>query len=80
MATAIPGRKGALLLMAVLGGGLLGCSGNAISSPDGGGMVCTTIGCHDEFSATVTVDTTMVPTGTHTVTVTVDGAASSCTL
>jgi hypothetical protein len=73
------GAAGGLLLVAALGCGLLGCSGNAISSPDAGEMICTTIGCQDQFSATVTVDSTMVSAGRHTVTVTVDGAAGSCT-
>ena len=41
-------------------------------------MACTLIGCHDQFSATVTVDSTKVPAGRHTVTVTIDGAATSC--
>jgi len=42
-------------------------------------MACTLIGCADQFSATVTVDATRVPAGRHTVTVTIDGAAGSCT-
>jgi hypothetical protein len=81
MATAIGGTTGALFalsLMAAFGGGLLGCSGRAIDSPDSGKMTCTEIGCHDQFTATVTVDATMVPAGMHSITVTVDGAATSC--
>jgi hypothetical protein len=42
-------------------------------------MGCTLVGCEDQFSATLTVDATMVPAGRHTVTVTIDGAAGSCT-
>ena len=42
-------------------------------------MVCTLIGCEDQFSATVTVDATLVPPGTHTVNVVADGAATLCT-
>ncbi len=42
-------------------------------------MVCTDIGCEDQFSATVTMDATLVPAGTHTVDVVADGAAMSCT-
>ena len=80
MATAIGGQTGALLLMAALGCGAFGCGGGAIGLPGGGEMACTLIGCHDQFSANVTVDTTMVPAGRHTVTVTIDGAATYCTL
>jgi len=68
------------LLLAALGCGAFGCGGGAISPPGGGEMVCALVGCHDQFSANVTVDTTMVPAGTHTVAVTVDGATTSCTL
>jgi len=42
-------------------------------------MVCTDIGCNDQFSAMVTMDATMVPAGTHTVDVVADGAVMSCT-
>lgn len=95
-ATAIVGPATALLLMAALGCGAVGCGGEALSPsrdaamglPDDGGLGslpdgatgCTLIGCGDQFTATVTVDTTMVPAGTQTVTVTVDGAATSCTV
>jgi hypothetical protein len=37
------------------------------------------IGCEDLFWAQVTVDATMIPSGTHTVDVTADGKAMSCT-
>jgi hypothetical protein len=37
------------------------------------------IGCEDQFSALVTVDASMVPTRTHTIDVTADGKAMSCT-
>jgi len=83
------------LLMVALGGGAVGCSGAALSPPrdaamdlpadDGlgslpdGATACTLIGCVDQFSATVTVDSTLVPAGRHTLTVTFDGAATSCT-
>ena len=43
-----------------------------------GAIACTLIGCVDQFSATVTVDTNMVPAGTHVLTVTFDGAATFC--
>ena len=66
------------MLIAALGLGGLGCGSSALGSPDAGQMVCTLIGCHDQFSATVTVDSTMVPAGRHTVTVTIDGVAGSC--
>ena len=68
-----------LLLMAALGCGALGCGSSALGSPDAGQMACTLIGCADQFSATVTVDSTMVPAGRHTVTVTIDGVAGACT-
>jgi hypothetical protein len=48
------------------------------STPLDGEIICTLIGCEDEFTATVTVDATMVPAGNHTLTVTIDGAATSC--
>jgi hypothetical protein len=92
--TTTVGPTAALLLMAVLGCGAGGCSGAAISPShdaaiglsDGGGLdsladgaiTCTLIGCVDQFSATVTVDTNMVPAGMHVLTVTFDGAATSC--
>jgi hypothetical protein len=78
MATAMGGRTGVLLLTAAVGWGAVGCSGGAITAPDGGQMACTLIGCVDQFSATVTVDATTVPAGKHTLTVTIDGAATSC--
>ena len=45
----------------------------------GGGQLCTLVGCEDGFAAYITVDATMVPTGTHTVNVTADGKEMSCT-
>ena len=42
-------------------------------------MLCTLIGCQDQFTATVTVDATAVPAGTHTVNVSADGTAMTCT-
>ncbi len=93
-ATAIGGSARALLLMAALGCGAIGCSSAALSPsrdatsglPDDGGpgslrdgaTACTLIGCVDQFSATVAVDATMVPAGKHILTVTIDGAATSC--
>jgi hypothetical protein len=79
MATTIGRPPGARLLMAALGCGAFGCGGGAISSPGGGEMICTSSGCNDQFSATVTMDATQVPAGTHTVNVVADGAATSCT-
>jgi hypothetical protein len=79
MRVAIRGSAPGLLLGAVLGCGVLGCGSGALGSPDGRQMACTLIGCEDEFTATVTVDSTMVPAGRHTFTMTIDGAASSCT-
>lgn len=94
MRTAIGGATRALLLVAALGCGALGCSSAALSPshdaaldlPVDGGLGalpdgatgCTLIGCVDQFSATVTVDATTVPAGNHTLTVTIDGAATSC--
>ena len=94
METAIVRPTVALLLMAALGCGAVGCSGAALSPshdaatglPDDGGLgsppdgatACTLIGCMDQFTATVTVDATTVPAGKHTLTVTIDGAATSC--
>ena len=49
------------------------------SLPDGD-LICTLIGCEDELRATVTVDATMVPAGTHTIRVTAGGTTvGSCT-
>jgi hypothetical protein len=48
-------------------------------TPIDGEIICTLIGCEDELSATVTVDATMVPAGTHTVNVMADGALMTCT-
>ena len=42
------------------------------------GCTCTDVGCADGFAVTVTVDATMVPAGTHTLNVTVDGTSVSC--
>ncbi len=94
MATTIVGSTGALLLMTALGCCAIGCSSGALSPsrdaaidlPGDGGLgslpdgatACTKIGCVDQFSATVTVDATTVPAGKHTLTVTIDGAATSC--
>lgn len=92
--TAIGGSARALLLIAALGCGAGGCSTAALSPsrdaaidlpsdaglgslPDGA-TACTLIGCVDQFLATVTVDATTVPAGKHTLTVTIDGAATSC--
>ena len=74
MQTAIGRPTCVLLLLAALG-----CDGSAIGSPGGGGKACTLIGCEDQFSATVTADATLVPSGTHTVNVVADGAAMTCT-
>ena len=78
MATPIVRPTGALLIVA-LACGALGCDGNAIGLPGGGEMVCTLVGCEDQFSASVTMDAALVPAGTHTVDVVADGAAMSCT-
>ncbi|HXJ20493.1 MAG TPA: hypothetical protein VMT03_09685 [Polyangia bacterium] len=57
-----------------------GCGSSRLSSPpDGGQVVCTAVGCQDQFSAILTVDATMVPAGTYTIDVTADGAETSCT-
>lgn len=39
---------------------------------------CPLVGCDDSFSAQISVSASGVPAGTHTVTVTVDGATTSC--
>ncbi len=77
--TVLGGPAVALLSVVALGCGALGCDGSAIGSPGGGEQVCTLIGCEDQFSATVTMDVTLVPAGTHTVDVVADGAAMTCT-
>ena len=79
MRTPIGGPSVALLAIVALAAGALGCDGGAIGSPFGGEMACTDIGCSDQFSASVTIDATLVPAGTHTVDVVADGAAMSCT-
>ena len=78
MATTLGGSAGALVSIVALAFGALGCDGSAIGSPGGGEMVCTDIGCNDQFSASVTMDATLVPAGTHTVNVAADGVAMSC--
>jgi hypothetical protein len=75
--------------MAALGCWAASCGGEKIGSggsgtggssgTGGGGQLCTLIGCEDQFAAYITVDATMVPTGTHTVNVTADGKEMSCT-
>jgi hypothetical protein len=86
MRTALGGPAAALLSMVALACCAVGCSGDALSSPHDaalgsppdGATACTLIGCVDQFTATVTVDATTVPAGKHTLTVTIDGAVSSC--
>src|SRR3569833_1223952 len=56
-----------------------GCGRSQISSPDSGVLVCSAVGCEDQFAATVTVDVRTVPAGTHTLAVTADGTDMSCT-
>jgi hypothetical protein len=51
----------------------------AITSSFDGEILCTLVGCEDEFTATVTVDATMVAAGTHTVDVMANGTAMTCT-
>lgn len=43
------------------------------------GMSCTAVGCKDQVAATVTVNASEVPAGTHTVVVTANGVVGSCT-
>ena len=63
-------------------GGLSLLSGGG---PDGGcssldeTRFCTAVGCRNQVAATVTVNATVVPAGTHTVVVTADGVIGSCT-
>lgn len=75
MTRAATGRPASALALACAA---LACGG-AIGSPLGGEMVCTDVGCQDQFSATVTMGATLIPAGTHTVDVVADGAAMSCT-
>lgn len=79
MQTAMGAAAGSLLSMVALGWGALGCDGSSIGSPRDGEMICTDVGCQDQFSASVMMDATQVPAGTHTVNVVADGAATSCT-
>ncbi len=65
-------------LGAPIEGGSFPAFDGGTSTPLDGEIICTLIECEDEFSATVTVDATMVPAGNHTLTVTIDGAATSC--
>ena len=63
------------LITAALGFSVAGCN----SSPFGSSMVCTTRGCLNQFTATVSVASSAVPAGTHTIDVTADGISLSCT-
>ena len=51
-----------------------GCDG----SPFSRSKACTLIGCHDQFSATVVASSAALPPGQHTVTVTTEAGALSC--
>lgn len=73
------GGPGCVLLLGVLVGFAPACGSNRIGSPDAGPRVCSTVGCQDQFAATVTVDATAVAAGTHTLRVTADGTEMSCT-
>lgn len=61
-------------ISAVLGLSFVGCGGNPFAP-----KACTLIGCGDQFTATVSAASGALPTGTHTVDVTADGAMLSCT-
>lgn len=52
---------------------LAGCDGGPFRS-----KACTLIGCHDQFSATVTASSAEFPAGEHTVTVTTEAGTMSC--
>jgi len=73
-------RSGRLpsLVAVVLGVTIAACDGGVLPLP-GSSMTCTLVGCEDQFTATVTVTSSAVPAGTHTVVVTADGTSSSCT-
>ena len=75
-ATTSAGRWGGLsmLITAVLGVPVAGCNSNPFGS-----MACATRGCQDQFTATVSVTSTTVPAGMHSVDVTAEGTMLSCT-
>jgi hypothetical protein len=52
--------------------GVAGCMSNET-------MVCGTVGCQDQFSATVTSTDGSIPSGMHQIAITADGAMSTCT-
>jgi len=54
------------------------CGSGRISSPDAGVVICSAVGCQDQFAAVVSVDATTVPAGTHVIKVTADGTEMSC--
>lgn len=68
---ALPAVLGALFVV-------VPACGSRIGSPGAGQMVCTTIGCSDQFSAIVTLDATMVAAGTDTLDVTADLLKATC--
>jgi hypothetical protein len=70
-ASGLPSDGGLSLLSG--GGADGGCSSPAED------RVCTAVGCRDQVAATVIVDATVVPAGTHTLVVTADGVIGSCT-
>jgi len=83
-----PSSIASLLLTGALALFAPACGGSRISSPDGGPrdagppdgpMVCTVVGCHDQFAATVALDVRVVPAGTQTIQVTADGTDMVCT-
>jgi hypothetical protein len=61
------------IITAVLGFSGAGCNSSPFTS-----MACTTVGCHDQFAATISVASSTVPPGIHTVAVTADGVTLSC--
>lgn len=68
-------RWGLVTLIAALSGtSPAGCGASPFGSKG-----CSTAGCGDQFTATVAAASSAIPPGIHTIDVTADGAALSCT-
>ena len=62
------------LITVVLGFSVAGCNGSPFGS-----MACSTRGCQDQFTATISIAGSSVSAGMHSVDVTADGTMLSCT-
>lgn len=72
--SARPWNSLSTLITAVLGISFAGCNSGPFGS-----MACSTRGCQDQFTATLSTVSSSVPDGIYTVDVTADGTMLSCT-